>query len=80
MTTPSIRLIRESFPEANLTFLTERPSDQVLRENNLMHIGGNYKVDPNKGCQHCNYLLFSQHPYLERYFFDCFQLYQEPLG
>ncbi len=33
MTTPAIRLLRESFPEANLTFLTETPSDQVLREN-----------------------------------------------
>jgi len=33
MTTPSIRLLRESFPEAHLTFLTESPSDQVLREN-----------------------------------------------
>ncbi len=36
MTTPSIRLLRESFPDANLTFLTERPSDQVLRENNFL--------------------------------------------
>ncbi len=33
MTTPSIRLLRESFPEAHFTFLTEPPSDQVLREN-----------------------------------------------
>ena len=33
MTTPSIRLLKESFPEANLTFLTETPSDQVLRDN-----------------------------------------------
>ena len=33
MTTPSIRILRESFPEAKLTFLTENPSDQVLREN-----------------------------------------------
>ena len=33
MTTPSIRLLRESFPEAHLAFLTESPSDQVLREN-----------------------------------------------
>ena len=33
MTTPSIRLLRESFPEAQFTFLTEPPSDQVLREN-----------------------------------------------
>jgi len=36
MTTPSIRLLRESFPEANFTFLTESPSDQVLRENNFL--------------------------------------------
>ena len=33
MTTPSIRLLRESFPEAQFTFLTEPPSDQVLTEN-----------------------------------------------
>ena len=33
MTTPSIRVLRESFPEAKLTFLTESPSDQVLSEN-----------------------------------------------
>ena len=33
MTTPSIRLLRESFPDANLTFLTENPSDQVLTDN-----------------------------------------------
>ena len=33
MTTPSIRLLRESFPEAELTFLTEAPSDQVLQNN-----------------------------------------------
>ena len=33
MTTPSIRMLRESFPEAHLAFLTESPSDQVLREN-----------------------------------------------
>ena len=33
MTTPSIRMLRESFPEAKLTFLTEYPSDQVLSEN-----------------------------------------------
>ena len=36
MTTPSIRLLRESFPDANFTFLTESPSDQVLRENNFL--------------------------------------------
>ena len=36
MTTPSIRLLKESFPEANLTFLTETPSDQVLRENSFL--------------------------------------------
>ena len=33
MTTPSIRLLRESFPEAELTFMTEAPADQVLRNN-----------------------------------------------
>ena len=33
MTTPSIRVLRESFPEASLTFLTEQPSDQVLKDN-----------------------------------------------
>ena len=33
MTTPSIRLLSESFPEAELTFLTEAPADQVLQEN-----------------------------------------------
>ncbi len=33
MTTPSIRLLQESFPEAQLVFLTEAPADQVLREN-----------------------------------------------
>ncbi|MDP7620852.1 MAG: glycosyltransferase family 9 protein [SAR324 cluster bacterium] len=33
MTTPSIRLLRESYPDADLTFLTESPSDQVLNEN-----------------------------------------------
>jgi len=36
MTTPSIRLLKESFPEANLTFLTETPSDQVLNENSFL--------------------------------------------
>ena len=33
MTTPSIRMLRESFPDAEMTFLTESPSDQVLNEN-----------------------------------------------
>ena len=33
MTTPSIRLLHESFPNADVTFLTESPSDQVLNEN-----------------------------------------------
>ena len=33
MTTPAIRLLRESYPNADLTFLTESPSDQVLNEN-----------------------------------------------
>jgi len=36
MTTPSIRLLKESFPEANLTFLTETPCDQVLNENSFL--------------------------------------------
>ena len=31
MTTPSIRLLRKSFPEAEVSFLTEAPADQVLR-------------------------------------------------
>ena len=39
MTTPAIRLLRESYPDADLTFLTESPSDQVLNENpNLQEI------------------------------------------
>ncbi len=39
MTTPAIRLLRESYPDAYLTFLTESPSDQVLNENlNLQEI------------------------------------------
>ena len=39
MTTPSIRLLHESYPDAELTFLTESPSDQVLNENpNLQEI------------------------------------------
>ena len=39
MTTPSIRLLRESFPDAEMTFITESPSDQVLNENpNLQEI------------------------------------------
>ena len=39
MTTPAIRLLRESYPDADLTFLTESPSDQVLKENpNLQEI------------------------------------------
>ena len=33
MTTPAIRFLRESYPDADLTFLTESPSDQVLNEN-----------------------------------------------
>ncbi|HIB94397.1 MAG TPA: glycosyltransferase family 9 protein [Candidatus Lambdaproteobacteria bacterium] len=33
MTTPSVRLLHESFPEAKLTFMTEAPADQVLRNN-----------------------------------------------
>ena len=33
MTTPSIRLLHESYPNSNVTFLTESPSDQVLNEN-----------------------------------------------
>jgi ADP-heptose:LPS heptosyltransferase len=37
MTTPSIRLLSESFPEAELTFLTEAPADQVLQENPFLH-------------------------------------------
>ena len=36
MTTPSIRLLRESFPEAELTFMTEAPADQVLRNNSFL--------------------------------------------
>jgi len=36
MATPSIRLIRESFPEAKLTFLTENPSNQVLEGNKFL--------------------------------------------
>jgi ADP-heptose:LPS heptosyltransferase len=39
MTTPAIRLLGESYPDADLTFLTESPSDQVLNENpNLQEI------------------------------------------
>ena len=39
MTTPAIRLLRKSYPDADLTFLTEFPSDQVLNENpNLQEI------------------------------------------
>ena len=39
MTTPAIRLLRKSYPDADLTFLTESPSDQVLNENtNLQEI------------------------------------------
>ncbi len=39
MTTPSIRLLHESYPDAEMTFLTESPSDQVLNENrNLQEI------------------------------------------
>ena len=39
MTTPAVRLLRESYPNADLTFLTESPSDQVLKENpNLQEI------------------------------------------
>ena len=38
-TTPAVRLLRESYPNADLTFLTESPSDQVLKENpNLQEI------------------------------------------
>ena len=33
MTTPSIKLLRKSFPEAEVSFLTEAPADQVLRNN-----------------------------------------------
>ena len=33
MTTPSIRFLNEFFPNADVTFLTESPSDQVLNEN-----------------------------------------------
>ena len=39
MTTPAVRLLRESYPDADLNFLTESPSDQVLNENpNLQEI------------------------------------------
>ncbi len=39
MTTPAIRLLHESYPEADVTFLTESPSDQVLNDNhNLKEI------------------------------------------
>ena len=39
MTTPSIRMLHESYPDADVTFLTESPSDQVLNENpNLQEI------------------------------------------
>ena len=39
MTSPSIRLLHESFTDADVTFLTESPSDQVLNENpNLKEI------------------------------------------
>ena len=33
MTTPSIRMLHECYPDAEMTFLTESPSDQVLNEN-----------------------------------------------
>ncbi len=33
MTTPSIRAIRETYPDAQISFLTEPPSHQVLRHN-----------------------------------------------
>ncbi len=31
MTTPAVRQVREAFPQAHLTFLTEAPSDQIYR-------------------------------------------------
>ena len=37
MTTPSIRLLHESYPDAEVTFLTESPSDQVLNENHNLN-------------------------------------------
>jgi len=33
MTTPSIRALRHSFPQAHIAFLTEKPSDQLLHHN-----------------------------------------------
>ncbi len=33
MTTPAVRQVREAFPDAHLTFLTEAPSDEIYRHN-----------------------------------------------
>lgn len=33
MTTPSVRALKEAYPQARFSFLTEAPSDQVLRDN-----------------------------------------------
>ncbi|MBF0279814.1 MAG: glycosyltransferase family 9 protein [SAR324 cluster bacterium] len=37
MTTPSIRALRHAFPDAHITFLTEAPSDQVLKHNPFLN-------------------------------------------
>ena len=37
MTTPSIRALRHAYPEAQITFITEPPSDQVLEHNPLLN-------------------------------------------
>ena len=33
MTTPAVRALRKTFPEANISFLTETPSDQIYKHN-----------------------------------------------
>jgi ADP-heptose:LPS heptosyltransferase len=33
MTTPAVRALREAWPQAHLTYMTEAPSDQLLRNN-----------------------------------------------
>ena len=33
MTTPALRALRKSFPDATISFLTESPSDQVFKHN-----------------------------------------------
>ena len=62
MTTPSIRALRDAFPQARITFLTEPPSDQVLQYNtSINHLILHHPKAKLKESVHFLYDLYQQH-------------------